>query len=866
MNLIETALKLTDNGYSVLPVNKIKVNILKSWKKYQDRLPTVAEIQTDFSDFYAWGVAIVTGRVSGNLLVIDVDCKYDNTGVLWEDLTTALINRFGVEWFQKLLIITTMSGGYHIYLRCENPGPCQKLARRATTDEERIKKPKERVKALIETRGEGGYVVAPPTEGYTVVQKNQPPTVTSEERDSLLEICRSFNEYVEPGPKQKKTESVTAAYGDSPFEAYNRGGDIESLLRSHDWVFVYERRGRNYYRRPGKDVGISGDWWPEKGWFSVFTTSSEFQELTAYKPAAVFCLLECNGDWSICAKKLLALGFGTKARIINAELRKTAYDAYQQTDNMAEVATALALQGNISQGDAESMVQQFGPKIMRFWQVDTEKMKVEMHLAKFAQFLEENGFALYYTDKKSGQYSLIHIDGQLIDVVTMEYLKKHVKNYVNSLPDHFDFFLNPEALLNSVYGSWQRMFADGFIEFFDPFYPKILKDGRNVSYFPFNNGIVKVTPFNIELLNYDEVDGHVWKKQIIDFNICLLQDAADRSNTEFFRFMQCIAGAGESNEVTDRSAYTMRIMGYMLHKYKDRARTLSPILTEETATQEEGGGTGKGLYVQAIRKMRNVLLIDGKSFDKSGQFAYQGVTLDTDIVFFDDVRKSFDFEGLYSDVAEDMTVQKKHKDSFIIQFAEAPKMGASTNYGIVNAGNHFKRRFKSVEFAPFFGPNKSPLDYFGHNMFDDWEPDEWNRFYNLQFSFVQDYMKNGIVEPEASFSMQRKVSRERFGEAFESWFEEYFERNQGIWKSYSEARASFLSSSDYKDRDYSAKRFSMAIQETARLKGIRHQSQRWGIDRQTMFILGEMLPGIMTRDAIASSITRHTSESQELGF
>lgn len=65
-------------------------------------------------------------------------------------------------------------------------------------------------------------------------------------------------------------------------------------------------------RRPGDtSAKSSGNFDEEKNWFSVFSTSTEFEAQKPYKPYAVFCMLECGGDYSLVTKKLADLGYGT---------------------------------------------------------------------------------------------------------------------------------------------------------------------------------------------------------------------------------------------------------------------------------------------------------------------------------------------------------------------------------------------------------------------------------------------------------------------------------------------------------------------------------------------------------------------------
>lgn len=286
---------------SVIPTKEDKRPALPTWTPYQSQRIKEDEVEALFSGSNVKGLAIICGAISGGLEVIDVDTKHDTTGSLWEELR-ALIEDNLPELYSRLVIAQTKSGGYHIYYRCSSIAGNLKLS---------TKKNRE---VLVETRGEGGYVIAPPTPKYTYIQ-GEPgniPTITPEEREIILSIGRSFNEVEEIKPKVNTTTSTTYnSTGLSPFEDYNQRGDIVGLLESKGWRVVSQRGERINLLRPGStDSKTSGNYHTGLKVLRVFSSSTEFDPDKGYSPSQVFSLLECNGDDKLTYRRLLELGYG----------------------------------------------------------------------------------------------------------------------------------------------------------------------------------------------------------------------------------------------------------------------------------------------------------------------------------------------------------------------------------------------------------------------------------------------------------------------------------------------------------------------------------------------------------------------------
>jgi len=286
---------------SVIPTKEDKLPALPTWKPYQSQRIKEDEVEGLFTGANVKGLAIICGAISGGLEVIDVDTKHDTTGSLWDELR-ALIEDNLPELYSRLVIAQTKSGGYHIYYRCSSIAGNLKLS---------TKKNRE---VLIETRGEGGYVIAPPTPNYTYIQ-GEPgniPTITIEEREILFSISKSFNELEEMKPKINTPASTTYnSTGLSPFEDYNQRGDVVGLLESKGWRVVNQTGQRINLLRPGStDSKTSGNYHTGLRVLRVFSSSTEFNPDKGYSPSQVFSLLECNGDNKLTYRRLLELGYG----------------------------------------------------------------------------------------------------------------------------------------------------------------------------------------------------------------------------------------------------------------------------------------------------------------------------------------------------------------------------------------------------------------------------------------------------------------------------------------------------------------------------------------------------------------------------
>ncbi|WP_343692782.1 bifunctional DNA primase/polymerase [Chitinophaga sp.] len=808
--LLKAAAKYKQLGISSIATDANKRSVL-SWKKFQEALPEDADLNEMFSNKKTEGIAVICGAVSGSLEVIDVDCKYDLTGSLFEDFMQLIVDDCP-EIAGKLVIATTKGGGYHIYYRCETIAGNLKLARRETTAEERVDNPHEKVKVLIETRGEGGYVIASPTPGYKFTSGNPTtiPAISPEQREAIFEIARSFNQYIEQithAPHYVEQR----AYSKSPFQDFNERGDIIGLLQKHGWIIVGQKGAKTIFKRPGNTTSrTSGDWNSDLGFFSVFTTSSQFEPMKGYRPAAVYAMLECNNDFKEAAKKLIAEGFGEPYKKVSKDVKKFIRKAKEDGLEGEQLQAKVSSKFNLSLDDARTSIaamdREEDAEDKEFWHWNMEDEKLSIIYTRFVRFLQDNGFGLYFYDKSSPIFKVVHNDCGRLEEATTERIKKFTQEYVTGY-DLRGVEFTQEQLLEMIYKN-NNLFSDALFEFLQPVNLDFLRDSKDTCYFPFRNGVIEINKEGFQLRTYGQVNKVIWRNDIINFNVDI--DLSDDFDCEYSDFIGKIC-----NNDANRILSCCSIIGYMLHKYKHPAKAFAVILGEETEDEAKGGGTGKGIFVKALEKMLNVETIDGKNFKPDKSFAYQRVKLETKLIVIQDAEKSFDFKKFYSIITEGLTIEKKNKDELYISYADSPKIMVTTNYTISDDGNHAKRRQKVVEFSNYFSPNNTPLDEYGHLLFEDWEADEWNRFYNFMFYCVRLYLKQGIIDLQQGDNYRRKKIKVQFGEEFMDWFEEYSGNGCAQWKEVTSMYSEFLGVNGFERKDYSQKRFKKGLQTAA---------------------------------------------------
>lgn len=388
--------------------------------------------------------------------------------------------------------------------------------------------------------------------------------------------------------------------------------------------------------------------------------------------------------------------------------------------------------------------------IDEYWYFD-DKNKIKMHIHKYKFWLEQNNFFKYYPSETSNTFSFIKKEQNLLE----ESNEKRIKDYVlNDILERPKVGFTPYNFMASN----TRYFQSDFLSLLDTAEVKIKEDSKEKCYLYFKNCVVEITKNGTRQIDYLDIDGYVWKRQIIDREY----KKYDHHKAEFRTFIWRISGQNEERYNTLKS-----VIGYLLHSYKNSANNKAIVLNDETISENPNGGSGKGLFWNALKHMKKVSSIDGKTFDFAKSFPYQTVSTDTQILVFDDVKKNFNFENLFSLITEGITLEYKGQDAVIIPVEQSPKILITTNYTIGGVGGSHERRKFEVEMSSYFSYKHTPLDEFGHMLFADWDEKEWLRFDNYMIECEMYYLKNGLVSSAYNNLEERKLIKETSFEFYE---------------------------------------------------------------------------------------------------
>jgi hypothetical protein len=376
----------------------------------------------------------------------------------------------------------------------------------------------------------------------------------------------------------------------------------------------------------------------------------------------------------------------------------------------------------------------------KFWSKN-EKGTIKVIPILFKKFLEDSGF-YKYCPEGGKNYVFVKVTNNLIDHTS----EKEIKDYILDKLYHYE-----DVSVYNYFADQTRLFREEFLTLLSTIDIYFIADTKKSSYLYYKNCAVQITKDEVVSIDYVDLGGYVWKDHVID----RMYKECESNQCDYQTFISNVCGQKEKRKLSMEST-----IGFLMHGHKNLSYCPAVILNDEVISDNPEGGTGKGIFMNALSHMKKLVTIDGKAFTFERSFAYQLVSADTQILCFDDVKKYFDFERLFSVVTEGLTLEKKNKDAIKIPFSKSPKIAITTNYAIKGAGNSFARRKWELELHQHYTKSYTPQDEFGKLFFGDWDSDEWCFFDNYMIYCLQLYLKEGLIQSEFVNLKIRQLSAE----------------------------------------------------------------------------------------------------------
>lgn len=732
--------RLLEEKFSIIPVRDKQEGDHKPktpysyWTKYQTEIITEADLWHLMATKYnTTAIAVVGGAVSGNLEIIDIDNK-NKAGIEAEVFNA--INTLFPNLFKRLRIHKSPSGGYHILYRVSDgkiPGNKQ-LAKLP------LEPGQKQPKAFLETRGEGGYVLLPPSMGYEIYQDVPVPVITWTERCAIISICEGFTEFIKVD--EEKVERKADDYYDvNPFQHFNKSPEAEGVLEANGWPKYGSNAKFIWFSRPGGSKTIHAALLKGSNLYYFFTTNTEFTNDKCYQPATVLSILEHGGDKKKTYRELVQRGYG----IIKPNVEKAIIARAEGTPppNLSLDARA-AFTAAISERER---LYPYGA----FWTVESdESITIDReNLYKVANGL---GFRFDY-----GTQTIVRIKENRV-------YKSHDRDFFDTVKN----YIKDEQILSAYEAFLQRSgkFSIGRLQLLNE--DEILNDTRHVCYKFFKDVIVKITKDEWTEHGYNELG----PKQLI---------WADQIQKREFRF-------GDSGRYVDflekaleydkREKYIQSIIGYLAHNFKSEDIAYMPVLIEQCEDPIHGGGSGKNVFCNLFKLTTTVSGKPGEqiTYDNNLLQAWSGER----IFVMSDVPKNFKFSFFKELIAGPGSVNKKYVNEVVVPIEKMPKFVVQTNYSYENVDGGMKRRLRPLEFTDFFTKAQGLDVHYGINFPWGWNEEDWAGYDGTIIMSVQHWLKShkidDLVLTEGSwrkkFQMEYNMTTYEFiKENFQDWVE-----------------------------------------------------------------------------------------------
>lgn len=361
---------------------------------------------------------------------------------------------------------------------------------------------------------------------------------------------------------------------------------------------------------------------------------------------------------------------------------------------------------------------------------ETQKLKIDK--LQLVKFIQSHGF---FKTKINDEFEFVRVENNVAEIVNTTDIKDFVLTYIRELKG-----LERLEVESAIVNGARVYFAKDMLECVETKPLNQHKDDLRTSYIYFRNCFIEATAGGYTVKNYSELDGIIWKTDIIDRDFKKVSpDVWSQCNEA--KFLKNISNFGSPQE---RFGSFQTVLGYYLHRYL-KVDPKAVILLDESIPKSEieaNGRTGKGILVQFIAAIRNVVKEDALRINERNRFSFQKIRHNTDVFFIDEIPAKFNFDILNSSITDGVEVEQKNRTSYTQQI----KLILATNKTIRGEGSTYRGRVYELELAPYYNDRHKPKDDFKIELLSpDYTPEQWNTFYNFMINCLVMYLEKDLL-------------------------------------------------------------------------------------------------------------------------
>ena len=465
----------------------------------------------------------------------------------------------------------------------------------------------------------------------------------------------------------------------------------------------------------------------------------------------------------------------------------------------------------------------------QFWKRNPKTGNYALAVNSMLQFLKYNGFYQYKIENNGADNTksieekiFIRVENNIATQVFPSDIKAFVLKW---LKDNFISIDIQEMIIKSVFFSERSGLTS--LELIE-LHTKTATQTTQLYFF--NGQAVTVHKDKIDVVKLDSIDTVTWKKNIIkrDFKLqpapfrIFTNDAGDLdieindNASNYFKVLiqtsrvfweKDIDKQGNdthkykitSTNLTQEENQLQKLqlinkifcIGHLLHKYKIRSKSYLVLGIDRKigkTAKENNGGSGKSFIVEMIfNYISSRKIINGREIDKQNpQFVLDGVTKETDIVYYEDLSAYFNLSTLFNHVTGEVVANHKGGKMYTMPFDDYAKLVATMNAVPHDIDGSLKRRLVVFECGDYY--HEIGEDYtetrtirsdFGKELFDEnYSATEWINDDNFMMYALQYYLNcNAKIEVDGGNLMTRNLVQ-KIGDHAMRFFTEFFKEKK----------------------------------------------------------------------------------------